>query len=135
MRRARRRRRRALGPRTTVKHAASPAKLTFAREQRRQPTAGERLLWEHLRDGALGPKFRRQHPLGDFVLDFYCPEAKLAVEVDGPSHAERPGYDAWRDAQLARRGVRVLRLPEAQVRHDLAGSVRRICAACEECDT
>jgi len=73
------------------------------------------MLWEALRARQLGVRFRRQHPIGDFVLDFYCAEARLAVEVDGPVHAAEAGYDGWRDEQLASHGVHTLRFREDEV--------------------
>ena len=113
-------------PARLVMNVASKEKVAFAREQRRQPTRAERLLWRYLRQRHLGTKFRRQHPLGDFVLDFYCAEEQLAVEVDGPGHLDQAGYDQWRDAALAALGVRVLRIAEAEVRADPEGVLRRI---------
>ncbi len=77
------------------------------------------MLWETLRRRKLGVRFRRQHPIGDYVLDFYCGEALLAVEVDGPAHAQQEGYDRERDKWLASRGIRVLRRPDSLVRQDL----------------
>ena len=112
-----------------VVHVASPDKLHFAREQRRKPTRAEEALWQALRGGALGARFRRQHPIGDFVLDFYCAEAKLAVEVDGSTHDERPGYDGWRDSELQRRGIRTVRFASDVVESDLAGVLRRLRAS------
>ena len=72
-------------------------------------TGPERTLWALLRRKQLGLHFRRQHPIGPFVLDFYCATAKLCVEIDGPVHADRVEYDARRTAWLAKEGVRVLR--------------------------
>jgi very-short-patch-repair endonuclease len=65
----------------------------------------------------LGLKFRRQHPVGGFVLDFYCPSLSLAIELDGPCHdtPEQAAHDAARSALLAARGIRVLRLPNSEV--------------------
>lgn len=100
---------------------ADQEKVDFAREQRRKATQSERLLWDRVRTWRAGRKFRRQHPIGDFVRDFYCANARLAVEIDGPTHDERPGYDAWRDEQLAHQGVRVLRVRDEQVREDIEG--------------
>jgi very-short-patch-repair endonuclease len=74
-------------------------------------TEPERLLWAMLRGSQLKLRFRRQHPIGSYVLDFYCPAARLCVEVDGPVHQE-PGQierDTKRDAWLDAQGVRVLR--------------------------
>ncbi len=114
-----------------VMGAARRDKVTFAREQRREPTRAEKTLWGALRGQALGAKFRRQHPIGDFVLDFYCESARLAVELDGPSHEESAAYDAWRDEQLAHLDIRTLRIPEDQVFTSLKDVLTRITAALE----
>jgi len=87
-------------------HATS-AKRRFARRLRRESTDAERLLWFHLRDRRLGPKFRRQHPLGPYVVDFLSVEAALIVELDGSQH--HADVDADRTHFLERRGYRVLR--------------------------
>ena len=84
-----------------------------ARELRRQSTWAERRLWRSLRSRRLaGYKFRRQHPEAPYFLDFYCFEARLAVELDGfgHGHPERRRYDANRDAILAARGILVKRV-------------------------
>ncbi len=73
-------------------------------------TLPERTLWSLLRRERLGLRFRRQHAIGPFILDFYCPSAKLCVEVDGPAHAEQAEYDLRRDRWLMDRGIRVLRV-------------------------
>lgn len=77
----------------------------------------EVLLWKELKGGKLGLHFRKQHPLGPYVLDFYCDAAKLAVEVDGYSHGtdDRPQRDDRRDAWLADKGIRTLRLAAREV--------------------
>jgi very-short-patch-repair endonuclease len=72
-------------------------------------TRPERTLWALLRRNQLGLHFRRQHPIGPFVLDFYCARAKLCVEIDGPVHADQPERDQRRTAWLAGEGIRVLR--------------------------
>jgi len=85
-----------------------------ARQLRRRMDLPEVLLWNRLRRRQLsGLHFRRQHPLGDYILDFYCDAAKLAVEVDGYSHdvADRPARDQSRDRWVASRGVTTLRIP------------------------
>ena len=99
----------------TVRNVAHRDKVLFAREQRREPTEMEDLLWRRLRGAPFGCRFRRQHPIGDFVLDFYCAQIKLALEVDGPVHLARSAYDAWRDAQLERLGIRVWRIAGEEV--------------------
>ena len=113
-------------PKDTVIGVASRAKVEFAREQRMKPTRSEHILWEALRKQQLGVKFRRQHPFNYFVLDFFCAETRLAVEVDGPIHEDQKDYDHWRDEELANRGVAVLRLPEERVRRDLPGVLQEI---------
>ena len=75
-------------------------------------TDAEVRLWHCLRDRRLdGLKFRRQHPVGRYIVDFYCPEAKLAIELDGGQHAEQAqaAYDDRRERFLGQRGIRVLR--------------------------
>src|SRR5947208_2097538 len=94
--------------------------LTFkrARALRRALTLPEVLLWQALRAGRVGGlRFRRQHPVGPYVLDFYCPSAGLAVEVDGAAHdiPDQAGRDLRRDAWLADQGIRVLRVLAADV--------------------
>jgi len=75
------------------------------------------------RKAADGLRFRRQHPIGPYILDFYCDSAKLAVEVDGYVHAtgDRPRRDARRDDWLAQRGIRTLRITPQDVRDELDG--------------
>ena len=87
-------------------------------------TPPELALWMRLRRRAPGPPvFRRQHPFGPYVLDFYCAKAKLAIEVDGQSHGmgDRPARDERRDAFLARVGVRMRRYQASDVMADPNG--------------
>jgi very-short-patch-repair endonuclease len=90
-------------------HAAEPT-VERARRLRREGTDVERAMWAILRDRRLaGSKFRRQHPIGPFVADFACLDARLVVELDGGQHAEHPAADAARTGFLESRGLRVLR--------------------------
>jgi very-short-patch-repair endonuclease len=85
-----------------------------AQRLRRKMSVPEARLWNRLRTRAPGkPVFRRQHPIGPYVVDFYCAKARLAIEVDGVSHdmGDRPKHDIDRDAWLAKHGVRVVRIP------------------------
>jgi very-short-patch-repair endonuclease len=96
-------------------HAAS---TTHAREMRKNLTPAEVRLWQALRGKAVdGLKFRRQHPIGPFILDFYCVSARLAVEVDGSIHTlgDNPARDGRRENWLNRHGVTVLRIPASHV--------------------
>jgi very-short-patch-repair endonuclease len=92
-------------------------------------TPPEARLWVQLRrKGVEGWRFRRQHPIGPYVLDFYCDAARLAVEVDGQTHwiGSQPQHDARRDEWLLVRGVRTLRLPAHLIFQDLDAAVRTI---------
>jgi len=104
-------------------------KVAFAREQRRQATPAETQLWLALRRQALGAKFRRQHPIGDCVLDFYCKEQRLAIEVDGAIHKGQAEYDEWRDKQLSECGIRTVRFTDTDVLEDLPKVLAAIKAA------
>jgi very-short-patch-repair endonuclease len=102
----------------------------MARCLRRRPSAGERWLWEILRDRRLGGlKFRRQAPIGPYVADFICYEHSLIVEVDGPLHDAVS--DAVRDEWLTAKGYRVLRFAEAVTHKDRDSIAADIIAAVE----
>ena len=82
----------------------------FARDLRQKATLHERRLWAYLRDRRFAQfKFRRQVPIGAFIVDFVCYEARLIIELDGAQHADDFPYDGRRDAELERRGFRLLR--------------------------
>ncbi|MEO8685347.1 MAG: DUF559 domain-containing protein [Devosia sp.] len=84
--------------------------IGFAKAMRHNPTEAERALWLLLRNRRLAAfKFRRQVPMGPYIADFLCFEAKLIVEADGSQHLDSP-RDLTRDAELERRGFRILRL-------------------------
>src|SRR5262245_26351469 len=90
-----------------------------ARRLRRDSTIPERILWGLLRGGRLGGlKFRRQHPLGPFIADFYCHEHKLVVELDGMSHDGRAEADRRRESYLRYHGLTVLRVGNDDVLRD-----------------
>ncbi len=74
-------------------------------------------LWQHLRQKPMKLRFRRDHPFYGYAIDFYCPKAKLAVEVDGIVHdmGDRPERDLRRDAFLAERGIETIRIPAKDV--------------------
>ena len=109
----------------------TPAVQPAARRLRSEMTDAERQLWDALRgEGIRGMRFRRQHAIDRFVLDFYCPAHKLAVEVDGavqddPDQAER---DAARTQALEQLGIRVIRVRNEEVR-DIWSVLARIAAA------
>ena len=101
-----------------------------ARELRRTMTLPEGLLWQVLRKRPAGFKFRRQHPLGPYIVDFYCPTRHLAIEVDGEVHSmgEQPAHDARRDEYMRLSGVRLVRFNAGDVMRNMDGVVRTILA-------
>lgn len=127
---------RAAPPDRAAVTASLPADLRdFARELRRRTTDAEALLWRLLRNRLMaGAKFRRQHPLPPYVLDFYCHDAGLAVELDGGQHNEAAGrrHDARRDAFLAQKGIRVLRFWNHEVLNQTEAVLEAIYAAIEQ---
>jgi very-short-patch-repair endonuclease len=102
-----------------------------ARRLRRGMSLPEVLLWRALRMRPGGLKFRRQHPSGPYILDFYCSDARLAVEVDGETHAriDRAERDAKRDAWFSSAEIETLRIPAADLLNDLDAVVRGILTA------
>ena len=101
---------------------AHPDLVDRRRELRRTATPAERLLWSALRGRRDdGLRFKRQHSIGPFVVDFYCAKAKLAIELDGQAHDAELAQqrDAARDAFINRCGVRVIRIPNDSVKADL----------------
>jgi very-short-patch-repair endonuclease len=96
----------------------------FARQLRKNQTEMESRLWQYLRDRCLGGyKFRRQHPVKEFILDFYCPEKKLAVELDGGQHdsPDLMAYDHNRTEILEQEGIKVLRYWDNEASQNLDG--------------
>ena len=102
-----------------------------ARELRQEMTPAEKLLWEQLRNRKLaGLKFRRQHPLDRFIVDFYCAACNLVVEVDGDIHDLQQERDEVRIEELELQGHQVIRFRNEQVLNDLETVLTAIKAAC-----
>jgi len=96
--------------------------LEYAKELRREMTPAEQLVWSLVRADRLGGlRFRRQVPIGPFVADFYCHEAKLVLEVDGEVHDQRLDHDAERTKYLEAHGLRVFRISNEDVTTNLEG--------------
>src|SRR5438552_15824902 len=104
-----------------------------AKDMRRAPTRSENRLWSSLRDRRFGYKFRRQFPIGRYVLDFYCAELKLAIEIDGRQHDANWmwQYDDDRTRALQERGIEILRIPNELLIRDSVMLEARIRAAVE----
>jgi very-short-patch-repair endonuclease len=105
-----------------------PSTHALARQLRWSTSAPERDLWELLRRSQLGLRFRRQHPIGPYVLDFYCASLRLCVEVDGPAHeeTEQMEKDAIRDAWLLKQRIRVLRFTAADIKREPGAVITHI---------
>jgi very-short-patch-repair endonuclease len=102
----------------------------LARQMRHEPTKAEAVLWDVLRGRRFeGNKFRRQHPIDRFIVDFYCAEAHLVIEVDGEIHDYTPDEDVLRQQFIESRGLRVMRFRNVQVLDDLPGVLDTIQAA------
>lgn len=113
----------------TRKPRSSKAIKARARELRHPLTPAEDLLWQRLRARRLrGAKFRRQVPIGPFIVDFYCHEVRLVIELDGEPHAkaDQAALDAERSAWLVESGFRVLRFWNHELVHDLEAVVAHI---------
>ena len=97
---------------------------------RQELTTAEDILWQALRGRQLGGlKFRCQHPVGRFIVDFYCPSCKLAIEVDGSIHDRQQSYDRDRTEAMQVFGYEVLRFTNDEVMHDLPNVLSRIIEA------
>jgi len=92
-----------------MQNQSTPNAQLHARALRRGMTDAERKLWSGLRSEQLGVKFRRQHPLGNYIADFACLDPKLIIELDGSQHLAQKDYDARRDTFLRAQGFEVLR--------------------------
>lgn len=108
---------------TPFYHNAKPSLFCFAKENRKKSTAAEKILWQNLKARNLSRyKFRRQHPFDDIIIDFYCHELKLAIEVDGGYHFNDSSVqerDFERDKKLALLGIKTLRFSNTQVIKEL----------------
>ena len=101
--------------------------VEVARTFRKEATASEAVLWRALRGRQLaGRKFRRQQPIGPFVVDFFCAEERLIVEVDGAIHDTQQEADAYRQSLIESLGLRFVRLPAVMVETDLDTALQRI---------
>jgi very-short-patch-repair endonuclease len=109
-----------------VKKELADRLINIARDLRKKRTDAEKILWRNLRARQFeGLKFRRQHPIGNYVVDFVCLEVSLVIEVDGGQHAENP-KDVERDKQLTLEGFKVLRFWNNEVLTNIEGVLESI---------
>lgn len=99
-----------------------------ARFLRKVETDVEKILWEELRGNKLKVKFRRQHPIDEFVLDFYCPKYKLAIELDGTQHLTKDGkdYDKMRTKYLESKDIKVIRFLNSEIKNNKKEVIKKI---------
>ena len=111
-----------------------PAILRLARDHRHPLTSAEAKIWSKVRNRGLRFKIRRRHPIWRFIVDFYCAEAKLAIEIDGDSHAEpdQEEYDKARTKWLKERGYKVMRVTNEDVHRHLEDALNEIFLTCQE---
>ena len=103
--------------------------FNFARTLRTDQTETEKILWRYLRSKRLGGyKFRRQHPIKNYIADFYCHEARLVIEVDGNIHMvpDQKTYDEGRTYDLKKEGVRVIRFRNEEITDNIGFVLERI---------
>jgi len=108
---------------------AKPTTFEHAQALRKNETKAEDILWEYLRARRmLGLKFRRQHPINQFIADFYCHELKLIIEVDGEVHEknDQKAYDSARSAYLKKLGIHILRLKNKEILADLKKTLHEL---------
>lgn len=116
-----------------TRHRIHPVILKRAREMRHPQTAAEATLWGVVRRRNLQYRFRRQHPIDRFIVDFYCAQAKLCIELDGESHLEpeQLEYDLARTEYLESLGYRVIRFNNNDVRYNINTVVDEIISKIE----
>jgi very-short-patch-repair endonuclease len=107
-------------------------KLQRVKDLRREMTPSERKLWARLRAGRLeGIHFRRQQVIEPYIVDFYCHQAALVIEVDGSVHQDQQEYDCQRDHDLQLLGLRVIRFSNTDVNQNLEGVLEEILRSCK----
>ena len=92
-----------------MKTRINPKLKEYSRENRKHSTYAEKVVWNMLRDNRLGEKFRRQHVIEPFIVDFYCNAKKLIIEIDGETHVGNEDYDLKREEILTNMGYHVIR--------------------------
>jgi Uncharacterized protein conserved in bacteria len=108
---------------------ASEAIQKNAKELRKKTTTAEQILWNRLKNNSLkNHKFRRQHPIESFIVDFYCHQAKLVIEIDGGYHniSDQKEYDSDRSFEIEKYGLRVIRFSNEDILENIEFVIKRI---------
>ena len=117
-----------MNDKSSISHAEL---IQRARQLRSSMTVAELKLWAELNNKQMGGiKFRRQHPIGKYIVDFYAPQQKLIIEVDGGTHLEQEEYDAIRTSYLNQKGYQVIRFSNLDIYQNLAEVLDQIRTAC-----
>jgi len=105
----------------TMFYGASPTIFKYAEELRKNQTPSEEILWDELKGKKLGVKFRRQHPINNYIADFYCHKLRLVIEIDGGYHteSEQKNYDKFRSDDLKEFGILVIRFANDKIISEL----------------
>ena len=113
---------------TSMFLGASPYTFEKAKELRKSQTVSEKRLWKYLNNNQLGVKFRRQHPLSIYIVDFYCHKLKLVIEVDGGYHLdkEQKNQDDIRTRELEQLGLKVIRFTNEEIFENSNGIIDRL---------
>ena len=121
------------GKTTDLIRGTTPEILRRAQEMRRRMTPAEARLYKELNEGLVsGLKFRSQHAVGVWILDFYCPSIKLVIEVDGESHTNKQEYDEIRTSNLEAHGYCILRFKNDEVMNELPFVISKIITIAEQ---
>ncbi len=96
------------------------------KQLRNKSTLEEKMLWQELKGNKLGRKFIRQYSVDNYVVDFYCPAKRLAIELDGESHKDNQKYDQYRTKYLGAFGIGVIRFWNQEIRNDVEDVVEKI---------
>ena len=100
--------------------------LDARRDLRNNPTREEDVLWQQIRNSKLGYKFRRQHSIGNFIADFYCPSKKIIIEIDGGQHLDKKEYDRERSDYLESLGFKVIRFWNEEINSEINEVIEKI---------
>lgn len=111
---------------TSMFYGAKPAIFEKAKLLRENMTLSEELLWARLRQSQLGVRFKAQHPIDIFIVDFYCHAHKLIIEVDGGIHRSQIDYDEGRTGELEKFGLTVIRFTNEEVTNDIESVIEKI---------
>ena len=111
---------------------ATRGSMQASRRLRRNLSPPEAKLWLRLQGSPSGVRFRKQYAFGPYVADFYCPAAKLVIEIDGLIHDFTADYDAARDQYAQELGLRIIRIPASQVMADATAVADALIAMCAE---